>query len=93
MLEKIGCPIVSAKRTKYATVKLSKLRRGEWRELSKGEVTKLKASCKKSESTITTKDNKSHKEHNKGIGYSSNIANNRGNDYKRRNNQTKQYQK
>ena len=45
MLENIGHPIVKTKRTAFATVKLSNLQRGQWRELSPLEINTLKLSC------------------------------------------------
>lgn len=47
MMELIGCPVVSIKRTGFGSVKLAGLRRGQWKEISASEVEKLKASCRR----------------------------------------------
>ena len=40
----LGCTLISIKRTQFGPVKLGSLKRGQWRELTKTEVAKLKAS-------------------------------------------------
>lgn len=44
---RLGCTLVSSKRVEYAGIRLKGLRRGQWRELSPGEVAVLKASVSK----------------------------------------------
>jgi 23S rRNA pseudouridine2605 synthase len=59
VLEKIvaqlGCELISTKRTAFGSVELRSLRKGDWRELSKAEVFKLKDSCTKQEGAVRTK--------------------------------------
>ena len=48
MMELANCgPVVSIKRTGFGPLRLSGLRRGQWRELTAAEVTRLKSSCRK----------------------------------------------
>ena len=46
MLETIMCKYVSSKRIGYGPLTLKGLRKGQWRELSKVEIMKLKKACK-----------------------------------------------
>ena len=45
MIESIKCSIISIKRTEFGPIKLSTLKKGQWRELTKLEIDKLKSSC------------------------------------------------
>ena len=45
MMEHLQCPVVSMKRTEFGPLKLGSLRRGQWREMTAAEITKLKLSC------------------------------------------------
>ena len=45
MFDSIECPVVSTKRTEFGPLKLTGLRRGQWRELTASEIDKLKKSC------------------------------------------------
>jgi 23S rRNA pseudouridine2605 synthase len=61
MIEKIACEFISLKRTEFGSLKLKGLRKGQWKELSPTEITKLKKSCSrkpedKFKPTATIKD-------------------------------------
>lgn len=45
IMEHLQCPAVSMKRVEFGTLKLGQLRRGQWREMTAAEITKLKESC------------------------------------------------
>lgn len=47
MFEAIKYPVISMKRTEYATIKLKGLKKGQWKELSTADVENLKKSCEK----------------------------------------------
>jgi len=52
MLEAISCKYVSCKRIGYGPLTLKGLRKGQWRELNKAEIAKLKRSCKPPKGTL-----------------------------------------
>ena len=45
IMEYLQCPVVSMKRVEFGPLKLGSLRRGQWREMTAAEITKLKLSC------------------------------------------------
>ena len=45
LMEYLQCPVVSMKRVEFGPLKLGSLRRGQWREMTPAEITKLKLSC------------------------------------------------
>lgn len=45
LMEYLQCPVVSMKRVEFGPLKLGSLRRGQWREMTAAEITKLKLSC------------------------------------------------
>lgn len=45
IMDYLQCPVVSMKRTEFGPLKLGSLRRGQWREMTAAEITKLKLSC------------------------------------------------
>jgi 23S rRNA pseudouridine2605 synthase len=47
LIERLGCTLVSSKRLEFAGIKLRGLKRGQWRELTPGEVATVKASAGK----------------------------------------------
>lgn len=50
MMEFLQCPVVSMKRVEFGPLKLGSLRRGQWREMTSAEITKLKLSCEPAKS-------------------------------------------
>lgn len=55
ILSSINCDLVRLKRLEFGPLKLTGLRKGQWRELSPSEITNLKKSCKSSEKLNTSK--------------------------------------
>ena len=45
IMDFLKCPVVSMKRVEFGPLKLGSLRRGQWREMTAAEITKLKLSC------------------------------------------------
>lgn len=61
LMDYLQCPVVSMKRTEFGPLKLGSLRRGQWREMTAAEITKLKLSCEpaKTEKPERTRRNNS----------------------------------
>jgi len=53
MLAAVGCPVKRLERVAMGPVRLSKLRRGEWRELTRDEIRALRYAVKRSKSDTT----------------------------------------
>lgn len=46
MARALGCELVNSRRTEFGPIKMKMLKKGDWRELTPGEVAALKESCK-----------------------------------------------
>jgi 23S rRNA pseudouridine2605 synthase len=55
IMDFLGCPVVSIKRTAFGPIELKGLRKGQWRELSLTEIEKLKEGCKERPTNMSTR--------------------------------------
>lgn len=65
IMDYLQCPSISMKRVEFGTLKLGQLRRGQWREMTAAEITKLKESC---EPATTEKPVKFERKSRSGYG-------------------------
>ena len=65
IMDFLKCPVVSMKRVEFGPLKLGSLRRGQWREMTAAEITKLKLSC---EPAKTEKPEKTGRRNNSSGG-------------------------
>lgn len=49
IIRQLNVELVSVKRTEYGSIELGSLRKGEWRELTSGEIALVKSSCRKNQ--------------------------------------------
>ena len=65
LLEQIKCSVIRTKRIEFGPIKLSTLKKGKWRELTRTEIEKLKRSCKANDRNIAPTKKKANKDDEK----------------------------